>query len=273
MGGIPCLALIVLCATAFAAGADRFGVTQLAPTIPGGREWFADWSRARAVPAYSTDPRDPQFVNEDQPLQIADGVASIRAGLTRLKVITPKTAGSPPLPEWRNVEMTIYARRGALRKKLDYQAFYLSARSGEKHNSDVPCDGTSYHSTARFDGQCGFKKEIWHAGGYTDLRPHPAPRPWSTVPEGEWIGLKFLCRNCDGGRHVSLQLYLDARADDVWELVSEYRDAGGWNGEQPGCERPQDFLITVPRPAVYFRTDEVDVQLKAFSVREIAPLP
>jgi len=249
-------------------------VAHLHPTIAGGREWTANWTKARTVPAYTLDPEDPLFRNEDGALRIADGIASAPAGLTRLVVLTPKDAtGTYTAPQWRNVEMTIYARRGSAAQTLDYQAFYLSARSGEHHNDDAPCEGTSYHSTARFDGKCGFKKELWHTGGYTQLRPDPAPKPWPTVPAEKWIGLKFICRNCDTDQHVKLELYLDATATGDWKLVSEQTDAGGWRGEKPGCDRAQDAILTEARPAVYFRTDQMPVQLKHFSVREIAPLP
>ena len=174
---------------------------------------------------------------------------------------------------WTNVEMTVYARRGAATRKLDYQAFYLSARSGERHNDAAPCEGTSYHATARFDGQCGFKKEIWHTGGYTALRPEPTPRPWPTVPEGRWVGMKFVCRNCDHGAHVKLELYLDLEEKNEWKSVAKFVDAGGWRGEKPGCNRVVDYIIAEGRPAVYFRSDYVAVELKNFSVREVAPLP
>lgn len=256
------LAALLLACTAHAAD------ERLHPTIAGGREWLAQWDAARVVKPYARDPSDPIFHNEDGELKIAGGIATVKAGLTRLKIFTP-----PGASEWRNVEMTIYARRGPRAKKLDYQAFYLSARSGESHNDKVPCEGTSYHATARFDGQCGFKKEIWHTGGYTTLRPDPTPKFWPTVPEGKWIGMKFICRNAADNRHVRLEMYLDPEERGEWKLVSEFTDTGGWRGEKPGCDRPQDAILTEARPAVYFRTDYVDVELKKFSVREIAPLP
>ncbi len=253
---------------------DRFGVVELARTVSGGREWFADWEKGRKVAAYQGDPKDPQFYNEEGELRIGGGAASVPAGMTRLVVWTPTNhAGGWTMPLWTNVEMTIYARRGKSTRTLDYQAFYLSARSGLYHNDIVPCEGTSYHATARFDGQCGFKKEVWHTGGYTQLRPEPAPKPWPTVPEGKWIGMKYLCRNCDGGAHVKLQLYLDTEERNEWKLVSEYTDTGDWRGEKPGCDRPQNCIITQGRPAVYFRTDYVAVELKKFSVREITAGP
>jgi hypothetical protein len=269
-----CVIFAVFFAQMALAGNDVFGVEQLAPTIAGGREWFAKWETERVVTKYEWDAADPIFYNEDGTLRIGQGVASAPAGMTRLVALTPTNgAGGWVGPLWTNVEMTIYARRGASTRTMDYQAFYLSARSGQHHNDSVPCEGTSYHATARFDGQCGFKKEIWHTGGYTQLRPDPAPKPWQTVPVGKWIGMKFLCRNCDGGAHVRLQLYLDADERNDWKLVSEFTDAGGWRGEKPGCDRPQDYIITEGCPAVYFRTDYVAVDLKKFSVREIAPLP
>lgn len=255
-------------------GKDRFGVSKLHQTAAQGREWFAQWESPRVIKPYSVDSADPLFANEDGELRIQSGTAQIKPGLTRLKVgDVLKKDGKYVGTLWTNVEMTVYVKRGSTSKQLDYQAFYLSARSGEKHNDEVPCDGTSYHATARFDGKFGFKKEIWHTGGYTGLRPDPTPKPWPTVPEGKWIGLKFICRNCDDGKHVKLQFYLDAEEKDEWKLVSEFTDQGGWRGEKAGCDKPQDHIITEGRPVVYFRTDYVATELKKFSVREIPSLP
>ena len=258
------------CGQVPAAENDRFGAVKLVSTLPGGREWFAHWDEERVVGSYADDSRDREFYNEEGNLRIGRGIASVPAGMTRLVVMTPtNVVDGKAIPLWTNVEMTVYVRRGVETRTLDYQAFYLSARSGLRHNDSAPCEGTSYHATARFDGQCGFKKEIWHTGGYTSLRPDPAPRPWNTVPKGKWIGMKYICRNCDGGAHVHLQLYLDVEENNQWKLEAEYTDRGGWRGEKPGCDRPQDYIVTEGRPAVYFRSDFVAVELKKFSVREI----
>jgi hypothetical protein len=253
---------------------DLFGVRELFPTRSGGRQWFAKWEARRTIKPFQVDPQDAFFRNEDGPLKIGDGIASIAPGQTRFVILTPKdAAGRYTAPLWKNVEMTVYVRRGPTSRSPSYQAFDLSARSGEHHNDQMPCEGTSYHATARFVGQCGFKKEIWHTGGYTHLAPGRAPRPWQTVPEGKWIGMKFVCRNVDHDRHVSLQLYLDAEERNAWRRVVEYTDAGGWKGEKEGCGRAVDTILREGRPAVYFRTDYVMVDVKKFSVREIEPLP
>ena len=71
---------------------------------------------------------------------------------------------------------------------------------------------------------------------------------------------------------MQLELYLDPDASGLWKRVAEFTDAGDWRGEKPGCDRPQNAILTEARPAVYFRTDQMPVELKHFSVREIAPL-
>jgi hypothetical protein len=256
-----------------AAGEDRFGVRQLFATATGGREWFARWEGERTVPAFEMDPRDAVFRNSYGTLRIKDGIASFAPEQSRLYVLTPKDGqGKYTAPLWRNVEMTVYVKRGPTSQSPSYQAFDLSARSGERHNDEQPCEGTSYHATVRFDGLCGFKKELWHTGGYTQLAPEPAPKPWATVPEGKWIGIKFVCRNVDQDRHVRLEIYLDAEERNAWRRVVEYTDAGGWTGGKEGCGRAVDAILSDGRPAVYFRTDYVTTEVKKFSVREIEPL-
>lgn len=269
------MAAVAACLPAFASAAelDPFGVSKLNPTVKGGREWYADWKAARSVQPSRTDPQDPLLRNSDGILAIRNGAATLPAARSRLFVLTPKNkAGDYALPQWQNVEMTIYVKCDAPTQSVPGQALTLSARSGERHSDNAPCDGTSYHASVRFDGQCGFKKEIWHTGGYTELRPSRAPRPWNSPPLGRWIGIKFVCRNIDQDRHVKLQLYLDLQERNDWNLIAELTDAGGWEGQRQGCERAKDEIITEARPAVYFRTDFVPVELKRFSVREIEPL-
>src|SRR5687767_8613542 len=112
------LAAIVLAPTptvksAELGAADRFGVSQVAATAPGGREWYARWDEPRTVGRYSADPQDPLFVNNaGAPLRIGGGIASIDPAVTRFYVGTPKAGGEYTAPLWKNVEITIYARRG-----------------------------------------------------------------------------------------------------------------------------------------------------------------
>jgi hypothetical protein len=93
------------------------------------------------------------------------------------------------------------------------------------------------------------------------------------VPQNEWIGMKFVCRNCDRDKHVQLQLLVDLQERNDWKLVTELTDKGGWEGKEAGCDRPKDFILAGAYPAVYFRTDYVPIEVKKFSVREIEPLP
>jgi hypothetical protein len=253
---------------------DAFGVTKLLPTAKDGREWNTDWRASRSVAPYKNDLGDPLLKNAAGTLSIKGGIATLPSARTRLFVLTPRDkSGTYTAAQWKNVEMTVYVRCGKPTQSVAGQAISLSARSGERHSEAVPCEGTSYHASLRTDGECGFKKEVWHTGGYSNLLPDPAPWLWPTVPQGRWVGMKFVCRNCDRDRHVRLQLYVDPDEKNHWKQVADVTDRGGWEGKEAGCNRPKDFIIAQERPAVYFRTDFVPVELKKFSVREVGPLP
>ena len=93
------------------------------------------------------------------------------------------------------------------------------------------------------------------------------------MPPDRWLGMKFLCRNCDNNQHVRLQLYVDDDESNEWELIADVTDNGGWRGGRENCDRPRDYIIRDARPCVYFRIDYVATEVTKFSVREVAPLP
>jgi hypothetical protein len=77
--------------------------------------------------------------------------------------------------EWKNVEITGYAKVVRTAQNLsdadsdleNFMQWY--ARSERKEHSDSnPCEGTLIKGRLHPDGTVGWKKEIWHAGGYTD---------------------------------------------------------------------------------------------------------
>ena len=87
---------------------------ELFPSAKGGREGFARWDNARIVPPFEMDPQDALFRNSYGPLHIKDGIASFAPEQSRLYVLTPKDGqGHYTAPLWRNVEMTVYVKRGA----------------------------------------------------------------------------------------------------------------------------------------------------------------
>jgi hypothetical protein len=97
---------------------------------------------------------------------------------------------------------------------------------------------------------------------------------------GKWYGFKFIARNKDGNTGVHLEAWIDASADGHWVKVSEADDTG-WNGGDAGIDGcaaapfkyKRNQRITWAGPMVLFRFDNVEADVKAFSVREIAPLP
>jgi len=163
--------------------------------------------------------------NEEGELKIRDGIAAVKAGLTRLNVLTAdERAGRLTVAAWRNVEMTVYVKARASAKTLDYQSFYLSARSCWRHDESVPCEGTSYHADSPFRRASVIQKGTLAHGRYTQLRPDPGPS-LGHGSVGRWIGMKFVCRNFDSVAKLKLQLHLDAeeRTSGNWRLSLRLR--------------------------------------------------
>jgi hypothetical protein len=148
------------------------------------------------------------------------------------------------------------------------------------------CLAASYHLNMNVDGRLVFKKEVSHTGGYTGGRATVKPfvgaggQGGAEMPLGAWVGYKLVVRNAPGGA-VRFEAWLDARADGTWKQVAEASDTGGWNGGDAGLDGcgaapfgyTQDQKITWAGPLVLFRFDNVEADVKHFSVREIAPLP
>jgi hypothetical protein len=231
---------------------DRFGVKQIYPTKPGGREWSLN----------ATDPRDGFVISpaasELFPMpggswQIGRETASPNTGL-RMYVISEG---------WRDVEMTGYVK---LESHTFDEEFAWAVRSG-KHTSTNPCDGTAYYGALSFAGKAWFQKEVVHIdGGYTAKRLGTV----SVDPlQDRWVGIKMIAYNV--GQAVKLELWVDDRADNNWTKVAETTDDDGWSSDVGYCGRETDHVISEPRPRVVFRVDNATFEFKNLSVREIEP--
>ena len=77
------------------------------------------------------------------------------------------------------------------------------------------------------DGSVGWKKEIWHTGGYTDERAsHVVTEPLLD----KWIGWKVIVYNIEIGNDatvVKLESYIDHSNSNEWTKVTELIDSGG----------------------------------------------
>ena len=105
--------------------------------------------------------------------------------------------------------------------------------------------------------------------------------------------MKWIVRNNLAGTTVHTELWLDEQANNTWSLVTSFDDsAGAWalsslgsDGNSytlgsvaiPGCTQPPyslalDQPLTWAGPWVEFRSDEMTMQFKWLSVREIGPV-
>ena len=124
------------------------------------------------------------------------------------------------------------------------------------------------------DGSIGWKKEIWHTGGYTDEK---GKIKVTTEPFlGRWVGWKVAIYNIENDTAVKMESYLDNLNTNYWVKATEIVDAGGWFARSAdeifysaNCGKPKDQVILDGGPLVTFRSDDVVCYFKDLSVREI----
>jgi hypothetical protein len=260
---------------------DIFGITKIYPTKVGAREWFLNMS----------DPKNSSnfFITENLNLsKLSDGSWRINASHVRMVVNT-----SEGQEKWKNVEITGYVRLSHLLNRNvsdtdisnglntsgedEIDDLVFISRSG-RHSSEVPCEGTAYNAGLHTDGSIGWKKEIWHTGGYTEER---ARHKLAESYLNQWVGLKAVVYNIMRDNETSgvkLEMYIDGSNINNWTEVSDITDRGGWytksnNTEffSAGCGRARDHVIIDGGPNVIFRTDNTLLDFKNLSVREIQP--
>ena len=255
---------------------DRFQIRQIYPTKSDGREWYIDMNDPRSDGLF--------FITSDKNItkQVDKDVSwHVNHTSIRLNVDTP--SGLQP---WKNVEITGYVKivsavnnsntdelednegNEIADGELDFRA-----RSGI-HNSERPCEGTSMIGLLYADGSIGWKKEIWHTGGYSDER---AKATVTTDPVlGRWVGWKVIIYNINNDTAVKMESYLDNLNTNYWVKASEIIDDGRWYASSSdeefysaNCGRPKDHIITEGGLLVTFRSDNLVWNFKNLSIREI----
>jgi hypothetical protein len=220
-----------------------------------------------------------------------DGSWRVNSTHVRLVVSSPSNQ-----TYWKNVEITGYIKlnlqedanltgtskpnetsqseSNSESAEIDDLAFI--GRSG-RHNSEVPCEGTAYIGGLNRDGEVGWKKEIWHTGGYTEERAEN--RVTESILD-RWIGWKVIMYDIPANNRtgVKLESYLDDMNNDTWTKITGIIDSGGWYTKSPDreffsedCGRERDFIIDEAAPLVIFRSDNLILDFKNLSVREIDP--
>jgi hypothetical protein len=243
-------------------GEDIFGIKEIYPTRPEGREWFLN----------SEDPRSDGifYITSDKNITKSDGSWLINSSEVRMNVDTP-----PGLSEWKNVEITGYARILSVIDPSKENDLAWFARSGI-HSNKSPCEGTGLIGGIHTDGTVEWKKEILFREGYTDGRAKAKVVVDPII--GRWIGWKVVMYNTNNNSAVKMESYIDNKDTNYWVQVTNLTDNGGWSAKSSdekfysmNCNKPKDYILTNGGPIVTFRSDNLVWEFKDLSVREIQP--
>jgi hypothetical protein len=271
---------------------DKFGITEIHPTKENGREWYLNMNNPLNDSLLSIT-FEPNITRQiDGSWRISDTDSEFSNPQIRINVDTP--SGKEP---WRDVEMTGYIKIVSVtnssinstqnnstlpaesgptgESEIEDIAWY--ARGG-KRNEEAPCEGTAYFGGLHPDGTVGWKKSIWWTGGYTEERFKHKVLEEEMIRK--WIGWKVIMYNIKIGNltAVRMESYLDIDNNGNWSKVTDFVDSGGWYARTPDaefysadCGKPKDYIVINSGPIATFRADNMVLDFKDLSIREIQP--
>ena len=287
---------------------DKWGITQLYPTIPGGREWFSDWYTARSWTSKgfgqevaSRDPKDAEtflYCPKDDAgypnsASVADGILTLNGASLRFLVKKPGST-------WKNVEITTYFRKVS-KYGVGTTDSCLNISSPGNHDLAYLCtlSGYGYYAEVKSDGKEQMLKELLHVSGSNpdgySLKKYPVSPNFfnGNFPIGQYIGYKLIVQNCDNEQHRRIRYYRDVTDSKPnggdWKLLLDVTDTGNWevtqdvwnlgNPNDSDCKNPankpntsRNKVLNWAANSIQFRVYHNIIKMKKTSVREISPL-
>ena len=250
---------------------DIFGIKKIYPTKKSGFEWFMN----------NYDPEsDPYLHNYKSIVKNEDGSYNI-GERSRMGVYSKDGIGYPK-ENMETYDFTELSKKGYWYKPSDWKNVEITgeylfkegegpgithyARSEDHSLINNGCGGSSYKLKIHFDGTTSINKEQTH------------PKPWkieiNKSPFGkldkDWFRFKGIMYNLPDGT-VKLENWLDPFLNNTWIKIAEYQDKGGWGKDGNKCQGKEDQIITWGSPTATFRWDDVLVDFRNLSVREIQP--
>ncbi|CAN5637774.1 hypothetical protein BH18THE1_BH18THE1_07300 [soil metagenome] len=254
---------------------DKFGVLKIFQTKKDGQQWYLK----------SNPNSDPQFSPQTTLTKNSDGSFKIKSMKVRMGVFTSSGFNPEKIDtldhskiamaeymqspnDWRDVEITGYVKLNS--GNNDNFVWYARGARHTGFGAPAGCEGTAYKGDLFYDGNTRWTKEQWHTGGYAFGEFGKNIGPIS----GKWVGLKVIMYNAveKDKSVVKLELWVDKNNNNNWIKANEKTDKGGWGNAGRECGGNADQIITWGGPIAAFRWDgATDVDIKKFSIREIAP--
>ena len=254
---------------------DKFGILKIYPTKSGGEQWYMS----------SNPDKDPRFSPQTKLTKNSDGSFKVKSIKVRMGVFTSSgfhpekittlnhdkiaLKGYMQSPnDWKDLEITGYVKLNS--GNSDNFVWYARGGRHTGYGSPQGCEGAAYKGGLFYSGATRWEKEQWHSGGYVfgEFGKNIGPI------KGKWVGLKVIMYNIVQNDKISvkLELWVDKNNNNKWIKATERVDKGGWGNTDRECGGKPDQIITWGGPIASFRWDGAsDVDIKHFSVREIAP--
>jgi len=259
---------------------DSFGITKLYPSKEGYLEWNSThWENGNARTFTSNrDPDDPTNWSDSRgnnSVTSVDGTGIMHMeGSSPALNIDSYEDNDTAEQLFKNVESTIYFKHTAVGTKA-YSGLIMGLRADPYPATS--CDDQVYWTRLRHDGKWDFLKEL---NGKSKGTSQIDLFNGVGLPEGQWLGMKFVSYNVNVGDevHVKLELWLDLTSDgDIsnggeFVKVGEKIDDGTWGGHDLGtCTYNDGHIITDGAGVAVVKNsgDVTTADYKYFSVREI----